>query len=178
MLPIICRCRRRLRLCASALFRVPAGADSRRRRHRRSELEKSVRISGRIDTHPFTQTITLRKGERKIGFDLKIDWQHNVGIGAFRQKDGFIDKHGVGQYPGAIAGPAADKAHPDQKKYYTSGYKGALQVRGLAYGSYTLAVTFMGYENCSCRCAARCLRLRRRWSGNWRYSRWRWAPHG
>lgn len=26
--------RRRLRLCASALFRVPAGADSRRRRHR------------------------------------------------------------------------------------------------------------------------------------------------
>ncbi len=38
------------------------------------------------------------------------------------------------------------KAHPDQKKYYTSGYKGALQVRGLAYGSYTLAVTFMGYE--------------------------------
>ena len=58
-----------------------------------NELEKSVRISGRIDTHPFTQTITLRKGERKIGFDLKIDWQHNVGIGAFRQKDGFNNNH-------------------------------------------------------------------------------------
>ena len=58
-----------------------------------NELEKSVRISGRIDTHPFTQTITLRKGERKIGFDLKIDWRHNVGIGAFRQKDGFNNNH-------------------------------------------------------------------------------------
>lgn len=56
-------------------------------------LVKSVRIRGRIDSHPFTQTITLREGDRKIGFDLTIDWQHNAGIGAFRQKDAFNNNH-------------------------------------------------------------------------------------
>lgn len=56
-------------------------------------LEKSVRICGLIESHPFTQTVTIRKGERKIDFDLEIDWQHNVGIGAFRQKDAFGNNH-------------------------------------------------------------------------------------
>ena len=56
-----------------------------------------------------------------------------------------IDAETGEDVPGAVI-EIAPKAHPDQKKYYTSGYKGALQVRGLAYGSYTLAVTFMGYE--------------------------------
>ena len=86
-----------------------------------NELEKSVRISGRIDTHPFTQTITLRKGERKIGFDLKIDWQHNVGIGAFRQKDGFNNNHRAFYddrfnlnilFPAALDAPALYKDAP------------------------------------------------------------------
>lgn len=56
-------------------------------------LEKSVRICGKFASHPFTQTVTIRKGERKIDFDLRIDWQHNVGIGAFRQKDAFNNNH-------------------------------------------------------------------------------------
>lgn len=56
-----------------------------------------------------------------------------------------VDAETGEEVPGAVI-EIAPKAHPDQKKYYTSGYKGALQVRGLAYGSYTLAVTFMGYE--------------------------------
>lgn len=56
---------------------------------RNDALEKSVRICGRIASHPFTQTITLREGDRKIDFDLKIDWQHDEGIGEFRQTDGF-----------------------------------------------------------------------------------------
>lgn len=54
-----------------------------------NEIEKSVRISGSIASHPFTQTVTLRSGDRKIDFDLTIDWQHDEGIGAFRQTDGF-----------------------------------------------------------------------------------------
>ena len=56
-----------------------------------------------------------------------------------------VDAETGEEVPGAVI-EIVPKAHPDQKKYYTSGYKGALQVRGLAYGSYTLAVTFMGYE--------------------------------
>lgn len=56
---------------------------------RDNELEKSLRISGSVASHPFTQTITLRAGDRKIDFDLTIDWQHDVGIGEFRQTDGF-----------------------------------------------------------------------------------------
>lgn len=53
-----------------------------------------------------------------------------------------IDAETGEDVPGAVI-EIAPKAHPDQKKYYTSGYKGALQVRGLAYGSYTLAVPFL-----------------------------------
>ena len=54
-----------------------------------NDLEKRIRIRGAIASHPFTETITLRKGDRKIDFDLRIDWKHNVGIGEFAQKDAF-----------------------------------------------------------------------------------------
>lgn len=36
---------------------------------------------------------------------------------------------------------------PDKKQYFTSGYAGALTLPSLAYGSYTLSVEFLGYEN-------------------------------
>ena len=54
-----------------------------------NRFEKSVRIQGQIASHPFTQTITIREGQRKIDFDLTIDWKHNVGIGAYRQTDAY-----------------------------------------------------------------------------------------
>ena len=84
-------------------------------------LEKSIRICGRIESHPFTQTITLRQGDRKIDFDLKIDWQHNVGIGAFRQKDAFNNNHRAFYddrfnlnvlFPADLASPALYKDAP------------------------------------------------------------------
>ena len=51
--------------------------------------EKSVRISGFIDSHPFVETVTIREGDPKIYFDLKIDWKSNPGIGEYRQKDSY-----------------------------------------------------------------------------------------
>lgn len=52
-----------------------------------NSFEKSVRINGQIASHPFTQTITIKEGQRKIEFDLSIGWQHNAGIGEYRQTD-------------------------------------------------------------------------------------------
>jgi alpha-mannosidase len=54
-----------------------------------NRFEKSVRIQGHIATHPFTQTITIREGQRKIDFDLTINWLHNVGIGEYRQTNAY-----------------------------------------------------------------------------------------
>lgn len=50
-------------------------------------FEKSVRIEGHIASHPFTQIITIKENQRKIDFDLAIDWKNNVGIGEYRQTD-------------------------------------------------------------------------------------------
>ena len=52
-------------------------------------LEKKVRISGTIATHPFTETLTIREGDPKIEVSLSINWQSNVGIGAYRQTDAY-----------------------------------------------------------------------------------------
>jgi alpha-mannosidase len=57
-----------------------------------NRFEKSIRIRGHIASHPFTQTITIREGQRKIDFDLTIDWKHNVGIGAYRQTDAYNNR--------------------------------------------------------------------------------------
>ena len=58
-----------------------------------NRFEKSVRIQGRIASHPFTQIITIKEGQRKIEFDLTIDWTHNVGIGKYRQTDAYKNNH-------------------------------------------------------------------------------------
>jgi alpha-mannosidase len=52
-----------------------------------NRFEKSVRIQGHIASHPFTQIITIKEDQRKIEFDLMIDWKHNEGIGEYRQTD-------------------------------------------------------------------------------------------
>jgi alpha-mannosidase len=54
-----------------------------------NRFEKSIRIQGHIATHPFIQTITLKEGQRRIEFDLVIDWKDNPGIGEYRQKDAY-----------------------------------------------------------------------------------------
>ncbi len=38
-------------------------------------------------------------------------------------------------------------AKPDNKRYYTSGLNGAVEITGLAYGQYTMIATFLGYED-------------------------------
>ena len=47
---------------------------------------------------------------------------------------------------GAVVTVAPVKT-PDKKQYFTSAYKGALSIPGLAYGEYTLSVAFLGYDN-------------------------------
>ena len=57
-----------------------------------NDLLKRVRICGKIAGHPFSKTITLAKGDRKIGVDLQIDWKHNEGIGEYREKKWAADR--------------------------------------------------------------------------------------
>lgn len=58
---------------------------------RNNPLEKTVRIQGRIASHPFTQLLTIKEGQRKIEFDLTIDWKHDTGIGEYRQDDAYAN---------------------------------------------------------------------------------------
>ncbi len=55
-------------------------------RLRNNVYEKSVLIEGSIATHTFRQIITIRQGQRRIDFDLEIDWKNNVGIGEYKQQ--------------------------------------------------------------------------------------------
>lgn len=50
-------------------------------------LTTSVRIEGKINSHPFSQIISIASGRRGIDFDMKIDWQGNPGIGEYRERD-------------------------------------------------------------------------------------------
>jgi len=44
-------------------------------------IQSRVEIKGTISNSPFTQWITLTKGQRRIDFQVKIDWNGNPGIG-------------------------------------------------------------------------------------------------
>ena len=49
-------------------------------------LSVKIAIKGKIEAHPFTQTIRLTQGEKRIDMTLKIDWQdNNPGIGEANQ---------------------------------------------------------------------------------------------
>ncbi|MFT3903016.1 MAG: glycoside hydrolase family 38 C-terminal domain-containing protein [Niabella sp.] len=50
-------------------------------------------VKGMLLNHPYSQTITLKQGERLIDCSLKIDWKNNVGIGDdYKQKGGLDGK--------------------------------------------------------------------------------------
>lgn len=70
-------------------FRSSAERPAQIERLADNEWEQRLRIRGTIASHPFALTVTLRKGDRKIDFDLTIDWRGNVGIGAYRQQGAF-----------------------------------------------------------------------------------------
>lgn len=48
--------------------------------------ETCVKLEGEIASHPFTQLITLARGQKQIDFDLTIHWKENVGIGEYKEK--------------------------------------------------------------------------------------------
>ena len=54
-------------------------------------------------------------------------------------------KSGAG-VPGAVI-ELASTANPDNKKYYTTGYGGKVEIANVAFGSYKLVITFLGYED-------------------------------
>ncbi|GAB6121948.1 glycoside hydrolase family 38 C-terminal domain-containing protein [Dysgonomonas termitidis] len=54
-------------------------------------LRTIVKIEGNISIHPFTQIITLNSGQKRIDFDLTVDWKSNVGIGEYKQGNNWRD---------------------------------------------------------------------------------------
>jgi alpha-mannosidase len=49
-------------------------------------LRTSVKVEGTVASHPFTKIITIAQGQKRIDFDLTIDWKENPGIGEYRVK--------------------------------------------------------------------------------------------
>ncbi len=56
-----------------------------------SPLRTIIKIESEIASHPSTQILTLTTGQRRIDFDLTVDWKHNVGIGEYRQGNNWRD---------------------------------------------------------------------------------------
>lgn len=54
-------------------------------------LRISVKIEGEIASHPFVQIITLINGQKRIDFDLTVNWKNNVGIGEYKQGPNWRD---------------------------------------------------------------------------------------
>lgn len=48
-------------------------------------LQTSIQIEGEIASHPFTQTLSIASGQRRIDCELTINWKNNVGIGEYKQ---------------------------------------------------------------------------------------------
>ena len=47
-----------------------------------------VEVAGKVGEHPFTETISAAQGQRRIDFNLRLDWVGNPGIGsAYGQKE-------------------------------------------------------------------------------------------
>lgn len=102
-------------------FRSSAESPAQIERITDNEWMQRLRIRGTIASHPFTLVVTLRQGDRKIDFDLTIDWRGNVGIGAYRQKGAFASNRRAfydGRYklncylPVALYAPELNKEAP------------------------------------------------------------------
>lgn len=52
-------------------------------------LVKTVTVRGTIARVPYTQTVVLREGDRKVDCSLRIDWDSDVRIGKYAQENGF-----------------------------------------------------------------------------------------
>ena len=56
-------------------------------------LETRITVRGFIADTPFTEVIRISEDSPLIQFDLEIDWERNVGIGAFAQQDAYGNPH-------------------------------------------------------------------------------------
>ncbi|GGF24334.1 glycoside hydrolase family 38 C-terminal domain-containing protein [Echinicola rosea] len=52
-------------------------------------LMTAVSVKGHIGKHPFEQLISFYQGERKIDFEVTIDWQGSPGIGEYSQMENY-----------------------------------------------------------------------------------------
>ena len=71
-------------------------------------------------------------------------------VAAFAQKgavSGTVLDADTGESVAGAVLEVAPVGTPDQKQYFTSGYKGAVAIPSLAYGEYSLSVAFLGYNN-------------------------------
>ena len=44
-------------------------------------VQISLEVNGKVGVHPFTQTIVVAHGQKRIEFNLKLDWIGNPGVG-------------------------------------------------------------------------------------------------
>lgn len=56
-----------------------------------NQLIKRVKLEGEIASYPFIQIITLTAGQKRIDFDLTVNWKNNVGIGEYKQGNNWRD---------------------------------------------------------------------------------------
>lgn len=74
-----------------------------------------------------------------------------VAIPSYAQQKGMVSfSLADGKTKEGIMGAVVEvypTASPDNKKYYTSGAGGVVEISGLQYGTYTLVASFLGYED-------------------------------
>ncbi|MFV0420198.1 MAG: glycoside hydrolase family 38 C-terminal domain-containing protein [Dysgonomonas sp.] len=56
-----------------------------------NNLRTILKIEGKISSHSYTQIITLNGGQKRIDFDVTINWVNNVGIGEYKQGPNWRD---------------------------------------------------------------------------------------
>jgi len=55
----------------------------------KGDLQAKLQVNGSIDGSPFTQTLTITNGQRRIDMQVKIDWKGSPGIGEFTPPNTF-----------------------------------------------------------------------------------------
>jgi len=69
-------------------FRSRADAPASVRVLENGPVRVVVEVTGKVGEHPFTETISAAQGQRRIDFNLRLDWVGNPGIGsAYGQKE-------------------------------------------------------------------------------------------
>jgi alpha-mannosidase len=54
---------------------------------RNNAYKTSIKIESTIASNPFVQIVTIGEGQKRIDFDLSLNWKKNVGIGEYQETD-------------------------------------------------------------------------------------------